>query len=215
MMSCEEAYLLGKYIRGLDAKAVLVLGPVPSSGEDEVFRHYLTQKETFRIKAEKVPNAAGIRRVLGQLGGDSGSFDDFVKGSTAALKNAKAGWIVGGYLSSWVPKDVPAQFKKGFRVLQDILPTSLSDSADVVLPAAAWAEKAGCWENYQVRVQAFDSAINPPEGARREGDVYYKLLGRTGYYSARDVRREMGEPFASVVSPSRREAEPAFEFVEL
>ena len=29
MMTCEEAYLLGKYIRSIDPQAVLVLGPVP------------------------------------------------------------------------------------------------------------------------------------------------------------------------------------------
>jgi len=69
MMACEEAYQLGKAIRSLDGNALLVCGPVPSTGEDQVFKHYMTHKETFRIKAEKVPNAAGIRRVLGMLGG--------------------------------------------------------------------------------------------------------------------------------------------------
>ena len=215
MMACEEAFLLGKYIRSIDPKAVLVMGPVPTAGEDEVFKHYMTGKETFRIKAEKVPNAAGIRRVLALLGGTTATFEDFVKAEKAELKNVKAGWIVGGYLSSWLPKDQPAPFKKGFRVVQDILPSSMADAADVVLPGAAWAEKEGCWENFAGKMQAFAAAVAPPEGARREGNVYYRLMGRAGQYVAADVRSEMGQPFASVKVPSGKEAEPAFEFAEL
>ena len=38
MMACEEAFLLGTYIRSIDPQAVLVLGPVPTAGEDEVFK---------------------------------------------------------------------------------------------------------------------------------------------------------------------------------
>jgi len=193
----------------------LILGPVPTMGEDEVFKHYLTGKETFRIKAEKVPNAAGIRRVMGMLGGASATFDEFVAGTKAELKNLKAGWIVGGYLSNWIPATQPAHFKKGFRVVQDMLPTSLSEAADVVLPAAAWAEKDGCWESFAGKIQTFSAAIRPVEGARREGDVYFGVMGRKGMYRAEDVRKEMGEPFSSVKVPGVREEERRLEFVEL
>ena len=215
MMACEEAWLLGKYVRSIDPKAVLVLGPVPTTGDDEVFKHYLTGKETFRIKAEKVPNSAGIKRILCMLEGPVATFEELTKAEHAELKALKGGWIVGGYLSNWLPKDQPAVFKKGFRVVQDILPNSLTAAADILLPAAAWAEKDGCWENHNNKIQHFASAVAPPEGARREGDVYLNLLGRTGLYSAAQVRQEMGEPFASVKVPTGQEAEPAFDFVEL
>jgi hypothetical protein len=49
----------------------------------------------------------------------------------------------------------------------------------------------------------------------REGDVYYKLLGRAGLYNADVVRAEMGEPFATIKLPDENVEEPAFEFVEL
>ena len=229
MMACEEAWLLGQAIRQIDPQAVLVLGPVPTTGSDEVFRHSITGKETFRIKAEKVPNAAGVRRVMQMLGGTTATFDEFVAGTASAppragapvaaaspLSRLRGGWIVGGYLSTWLPTDLPRLFKAGnLRVVQDILPNALTAIADVVLPAAAWAEKDGCWENYAGKIQPFSAAIAPPEGARREGDVYYAILGRSGLYNAAVVRREMGEPFASVKEPAADAHEPAFEFVDL
>jgi NADH-quinone oxidoreductase subunit G len=218
MMACEEAFLLGTYLRSLDPQAVLILGPVPSSGANETFKNYLTGKTTFTIQAEKVPNAAGIRRVLQMLGGATATFDEFVKAEREEIRKLKAGWIVGGYLSAWVPVDAkaqPAQFGKGFRVLQDILPSSLAEKVDVLLPSAAWAEKDGCWENYAGKIQPFAAAVTPPEGARRDGDVYYTLLGRSGFYNAGDVRQEMGEPFASLKLPEVDAPAPAPEFVEL
>jgi NADH-quinone oxidoreductase subunit G len=208
MMACEEAFLLGTYLRGLDPQALLVLGPVPTTGQNEVFKNSMNGKTTFTIQAEKVPNAAGIRRVIARLGGPTTDLAGL--GASAA---SKAGWIVGGYLSNWVTDAL--KLPKGFKVVQDILPSSLADKAEVLLPAASWAEKDGSWENFAGMIQPFAAAIAPPEGARREGDVYYKLLGRGGFYNAIDVRREMAEPFAALALPDARAAEPAFEFAEL
>ncbi|MDB5296460.1 MAG: nuoG [Phycisphaerales bacterium] len=214
MMACEEAYLLGTYVRSLDPQALLVLGPVPTAAEDDVFKHMTSGKETFRIKAEKVPNAAGVRRVMDLLAGPRTTFEELAT-PTDATRKLKGGWVVGGYLSKWLPAAVPAALKGGFRVVQDILPNSLTDQADVVLPAAAWAEKDGCWENFAGKIQPFAAAFLPLEGARREGDVYYKLLGRPGLYNAEAVRQEMGEPFAAVKLPTDAAEAPAFEFAEL
>jgi NADH-quinone oxidoreductase subunit G len=211
MMSCEEAYLLGTYIRSIDPQAALVLGPVPTSGADEVFKNSLTGKQTFVIKAEKVPNAAGVRRIIEKLGGPTLKWEDLTAAKPPA--NLKGGWIVGGYLSDWLGK---AALPKGFKVLQDILESSLSPKADILLPAAAWAEKDGTWENHAGKLQAFVAAVPPPEGTLREGDVYYKLLGKSGFFSASDVRAELGEPFAAVALPAgKKQNEPEYEFAEL
>ncbi len=215
MMACEEAWLLGRLIRSIDPKAVLASGPVPTTEADQVFKHYLTGQQTFVVKGEKAPNAAGIRRVIGMLGGPAATWDEFVAAATPELKKLKGGWIVGGYLSAWLPQAQPAAFKKGPRVVQDILPSALADAAEVVLPGAAWAEKEGCWENYQGRIQPFGAAAPPPEGAKREGDVYLALLNQPGPYSAEAVRAEMGGPFAGIKLATEETASPAFEFVEL
>ena len=113
MMACEEAWLLGQVIRQLDPQAVLASGPIPSTGQDEVFRNSANGKQTFVIKAEKVPNAAGIRRVMQLLGGPTATYEELVASATPQLKKLKGGWIVGGYSSNWLPKDQPALFKKG------------------------------------------------------------------------------------------------------
>jgi NADH-quinone oxidoreductase subunit G len=209
MMACEEAWLLGKAIRALDPEAVLALGPVPTTGENEIFKNSMNGKQTFVIQAEKVPNAAGIRRVLALLGGAQAPLVDLEK-----MQNLKAGWIVGGYLSDWMGANLPA-LPRGFKVVQDILPNKLTSAADVILPAAAWAEKEGCWENYNGKIQPFSAAIAPPESTRREGDVYLNLLQRRELYNAASIRQEMGDVFAAIALPAEKHTEPAFEFVEL
>jgi anaerobic selenocysteine-containing dehydrogenase len=181
---------------------------VPTTGEPETFKHYITGKTTFTIQPEKVPNHKGIERIIEQLGGPTAKLDDLAKNT-----KLKAGWIVGGYLSNWVTDAL--KLPKSFKVVQDILQNKLTDTADVLLPAAAWAEKDGSWENYAGKIQAFSAAIPPPDGSMREGDVYYRLLGRKGLYNAAVVRDEMGEPFASVKVPTDDATEPAFEFAEL
>jgi NADH-quinone oxidoreductase subunit G len=131
------------------------------------------------------------------------------------MQNLKAGWIVGGYLSNWITGDLPEALKTGFRIVQDLLPTALSESADVVLPAAAWAEKDGCWENFAGKIQPFVAAVAPPEGITRDGEFYLSLLNRGGLYNAAAVRKEMGEPFASISLPTESLTLPVMEFAEL
>lgn len=218
MMANEEAWLFGQALRAIDPQAILALGPVPTSGADEVFKNPNNGKVTFTIKAEKVPNAAGVRKMLERLGGPQVSWDDLVSNGRSEIRNLKGGWIVGGYLSNWLPLSLPEPMRRTngrFLVVQDILPNALTDSADIVLPAAAWAEKDGTWENHAGRVQAFTAAVPPPEGVRREGDVYLTMLGRGGTYNAADVRAELGGQLAEVKVPTGEEPEPAMEFVEL
>jgi NADH-quinone oxidoreductase subunit G len=215
MMACEEAWLLAKAIRGADPQAMLILGPVPGSGHDEVFKNPATGKQTFVIKAEKVPNAAGIRRVIELTGGAKAEWRDVEASQRPDIQKLKGGWIVGGYLSKWIGPDLPPVLRGGFRVVQDILPNALVDAADIVLPSAAWAEKDGCWENFAGRIQPFTAAVAPPDGVRREGDVYYNLLNRPGMYNAEAVRQEMGAPFAEVMLPGEDQAHAAPQFVEL
>jgi NADH-quinone oxidoreductase subunit G len=214
MMSCEEAYLLAKYVRSIDPQALLVVGPTPLTA-DETFNHYLTKKETFKIQGEKVPNRKGVERVIAMLGGPGGTWADFL--TNACNSKAAGGWIVGGYLSKWISaRPAGATRTDEFVVLQDVLPSVLSESADVVLPGAMWAEKDGCWENHAGRIQAFEKAIDPPGLARCEAEIYLKLSGREPKFVAADIRKEMGDPFTNVAIPSTLSTDvPAMDFAEL
>ena len=70
MMACEEACLLGTADPRDGSAGGAGAGAGADRGEDEVFKNSITGKQTFVIKAEKVPNAAGIRRVMAMLGGN-------------------------------------------------------------------------------------------------------------------------------------------------
>jgi len=69
--------------------------------------------------------------------------------------------------------------------------------------------------NYAGKIQLFTAAVAPPEGTRREGDVYLNLLQRSELYNAATIRAEMGEPFAGLHPPTEKHAEPAYAFSEL
>ncbi|MEM6562703.1 MAG: molybdopterin-dependent oxidoreductase, partial [Planctomycetota bacterium] len=221
MMSCEEAYLLGTYLRGLDPDALLVLGPVPVAAQgDDVFHHSITKEETFRIQAEKVPNRRGIERVLDILGGHTATWDEFTKRSP---DDFKAGVVVGGYLSDWIGPDLPGVLDKPFTVVLDILPNALTRRADVLIPSAAWCEKAGCWENFQNKLQPFEPAIAPPAGAKVDGDVFLDMLDRDGKFDAATIRTELADhddAFNTLHTPapdpgSTDVDEELYEFVEV
>ncbi len=218
MLATEEAYLLGQYVRSLDPQATLLLGPVPTADADETFKHYLTGEETFRIQAEKVPNRRGVERVLKILGGRTGAWDDL--GDVTRRDEFRAGWITGGYLDRWVGTDaMPANLKNAFLVASDILPNAATEAADVVLPAASWAEKAGCWENYQERIQPFEAGIDLLPGVLVEGEAFAELLGRDGGYDVAAIRQELAEKDAAFADVGFAEADEAgsttFEFAEL
>ena len=132
---------------------MLVLGP----GADERARTKssstrTTGKQTFTIKAEKVPNAAGIRRVIEMLGGPQTTLDDLAangrdrnpQASRAAGSSADI-CRTGSRATARAIRRTPAAASV---VVQDILPNALTHTADVVLPRRAWAEKDGTWENF-------------------------------------------------------------------
>ena len=62
-----------------------------------------------------------------------------------------------------------------FLVVQDIFLTETAELADVVLPAACWAEKEGTFTNTERRVQLIRKAINPPGDALEDWIIIKKL----------------------------------------
>ncbi len=200
MLPCEEAYLLGKLIIGLDKNAVIGVGPVPVAGEGKTF------PGEYTICTEKAPNARGVKRALGQLT-DSSHILDY----DAFLKQVKGGntagvLLTGNYPSEWATDElIQAVIGEGkYTVLIDTLPSKLAEQVDLLLPGATWAEKAGTFENVNNRLQSFAKAIPVIELAKTEGQIALDLLAAAKLaeherYNAKAVRNEMGDAFVTEV----------------
>ena len=130
----------------------------------------------YVIRAEKAPNARGVRRVLESLGGTVLDADGF----HAALREdaSIAGVLItGNYPSEWVTSDlIDAIDSERFTVLIDTLPNALE--VDVFLPGATWMEKAGTFENVNGQLQSFHRAVSPARWCKSEAQIATDLLAR-------------------------------------
>jgi formate dehydrogenase alpha subunit len=68
-----------------------------------------------------------------------------------------------------------------FLVVQDIFLTETAELADVVLPAASFAEKDGTFTNTERRVQRVRKAISPPGDAKDDLSIISLISLRMGY----------------------------------
>jgi len=183
-LTVEEAYLLAKYVRGLDPEAFLALGPAPTEGRDERFPN------GFTIRAEKCPNRRGVEAVLSHFGRGVPGFEDFLEEVESG--RVTAAWITAGYKDPWIDAATTDRLAGlELLVVQDLFPSPLWDRADYQLPGAAFPERDGSYVNHADRLQSVSWAIRPPAGAWAEGQLYWRLLDRPGLYNARAVRGEL------------------------
>ncbi len=68
-----------------------------------------------------------------------------------------------------------------FLVVQDIFLTETAELADVVLPAASFAEKDGTFTNTERRVQRVRKAIEPVGDAKPDWRILMDIMNRLGY----------------------------------
>src|SRR6478672_7854106 len=68
-----------------------------------------------------------------------------------------------------------------FVVVQDLFLTETAELADVVLPAAGWGEKTGCFTNVNRTVHLSDKAVVPPGEARGDLDIFLMYADRMGF----------------------------------
>jgi NADH-quinone oxidoreductase subunit G len=196
-LTVEEAYLLCRLVRGIDAEALLALGPVPSVGEDERF------PKGFTISAEKCPNRRGVEAVISHVAGRVMTFAELLP---ELDRDAVVGvWVSGGYRNAWIDEPTARRFERlKVLVVQDLFPSPLSERASHVLPGAAYAERDGSYVNRFDHLQSVAWAIRPPVDVRPEGPLYWELLGRPGLYNNRAVLNEVARDimyFSAVVEP--------------
>jgi len=87
-----------------------------------------------------------------------------------------------------------------FVVVQDLFLTETAELADVVLPAAGWGEKTGCFTNVDRTVHLSEKAVDPPGEARSDLDIFLMYADRM------DFRDQDGGPLVKFRTP-----EEAFE----
>ncbi len=193
MMSCEEAWLLVKFIRGIAPAATAVTGFVPTVGEAQHFPVGCDAENVkFTILPEKCPNRRGVELIAERAGGETCGFDEFVKRATSGAFSAA--WIVGGYPEAWVPKEMTKVVKQlETLVVQDIFANTLTAAASLVLPACAWVERDGSFMNHAGKVQPFERAIRVRDGAKRDGQYLFEISGHVGLYSGDHVREMMAD----------------------
>jgi NADH-quinone oxidoreductase subunit G len=221
MLSCEDAYLLAKWVLAQDPQAELAVGPVPVHGSDKTF------PGGFTMYAEKAPNARGVRRVLEALAKGRAVHDATAFEKALAAGSIGTAVITGNYPSDWVGNGLREALSRVPFLLVDTLPTSLTPLAAVVLPGAVWLEKSGSFENAKGRLQGFDRAVQPADFAKGECQIALDLLaGRDGMraaaFDAAAVRAEMArvsglERFATEhhATPAKAAAESDMVLVEL
>jgi formate dehydrogenase major subunit len=90
-------------------------------------------------------------------------------------------------------------FKKlDLLIVQDIFLTETAALADVVLPAACFAEKDGTFTNTERRVQRIRRAVDPPGEARADWEIIDELMRRLGYENNLGSPREILAEIASL-----------------
>ena len=169
MLSCEDAWHLAVLARAIDPNAVLAVGPVPVDGQDRSF------PGGYTLRAEKAPNARGVRRVLNAFSDDVLEADAF-ECMLASDKSIKGLLLTGNYPSQWAtPHLRNAIGDDRFVLLLDTVQSDLSQRADVFMPAATWVEKSGTFENCNQRLQAFDRAIDAVHYCKGEAQIALDL----------------------------------------
>jgi NADH-quinone oxidoreductase subunit G len=201
-LTVEEAYLMAKYLKGLNARNVLVLGPVPVHGDDVTFSPDQTAGRTgdtsfvvprpFTIRAEKCPNRRGVEAVLEHFQGSVISFGDFRGRLT--LGDFRGAYVASDSFEPWISDEAVEAIRSGveFLVVQDTTVTQLAHRADVVLAGATFAEKAGSYVNAAGRLQYAEAALPPRDGSLPDLDLLAILLEREkGPVRSRDVLAEV------------------------
>ncbi|MBI2965294.1 MAG: molybdopterin-dependent oxidoreductase [Chloroflexi bacterium] len=130
------------------------------------------EKPEVRGKFEKawgvtLPKRRGVTKIT--------AIDQILRGKIKALYIMGENTVVSDPNASHVER---ALRTVDFLVVQDIFLTETAQLADVVLPAAAFAETEGTFSNSERRVQRVRKAVDPPGEARPDWQIFLELFRR-------------------------------------
>ncbi len=164
-------------------------------GKDDVRRRW---EEHWGVR---LPDRPGITKIT--------AVDEILRGRVKAVYIMGENTVVSDANAS---KTRRALETAEFLVVQDIFLTETTQLADVVLPAASFAESDGTFVNTERRVQRVRKAVNPPGEAREDWRIIAELATRMGfpmrYRSAAEVWDELrrGAPIFAGITYERLDA---------
>ncbi len=171
-----------------------VQGACDMGGLPNVFTGYQSvTDDNIKARTEKAWNVMGLSSKPGLA-------------ATEMIPAAQNGRIKSMYIMGENPlvsdpdiTHVEKSFKAlDFLVVQDIFMTQTALLADVVLPAACFAEKEGTFTNTERRIQRVRKAVNAPGKARGDWEIICDLAGRLGVSMTYKNSREIMDEIASV-----------------
>ena len=210
--------LISEKLSETDAEDIVVVGSAQGTNEDnyvlQQFAHDVLKTTQlglfgqlpgeehkfpqFTIEADKNPNTAGARTILGSANGNVVLEGDALWEKVAG---AKVVYLVSGAPERFL-KDAEkdALEKVDFLIVQDILPSEITQLADVVLPGTTFAEKDGTFTNSTGWVQRIRKAIDPPGEAKVDWEITQQLAKQLGgeidYHFAGEIAIAIAENVA-------------------
>ncbi|MEU0399823.1 NADH-quinone oxidoreductase subunit G [Streptomyces sp. NPDC006197] len=144
---------------------------------------------------EEVAAAWGVRELPHRYGRDTGQIVE------AAAGGELAALLVAGVEVADLPDPARAReaLDAAFVVSLELRPGEVTERADVILPVAAVAEKAGTFLNWEGRARLFEAALKPEQMTRPLAPTDARVLhmladaldAHLGLPDLRSVRREM------------------------
>jgi NADH-quinone oxidoreductase subunit G len=189
-LTVEEAYLMARYLKGLNPANVLAAGPLPVRGIDQTFQPDQTKGRTgdtsfvvpraFTIRAEKCPNRRGVAAILEHFEGKVVEFGELSGRVSAGEFDGL--YVASGAIDPWIEATESETLRSHVKLLvvEDSIVTPLAHLADVVLAGATFAEKAGSYVNALGRLQYSEAALPPRDGSLPDLDILAILLHRPG-----------------------------------
>jgi predicted molibdopterin-dependent oxidoreductase YjgC len=151
--------------------------------------------DDFLIKPEKAANGRGAR----DMGLGRSSVSSILEG--AAEGRLSTLYVCGDDVLASAPELIERALSSAAHlIVQDVLPSALTERAEIVLPSLTFAEKSGTFTNHAGRVQAIHPAVEPRDGQPSDGEIFSRLLGLIGEGQwTFDPRRVLAEEIAANV----------------
>ncbi|MFE1286615.1 NADH-quinone oxidoreductase subunit G [Streptomyces sp. NPDC058751] len=144
---------------------------------------------------DEVAAAWGVSELPHRHGRDTGQIVE------AAVGGELRALVVAGVEVADLPDPARARAalsEVGFLVSLELRPSEVTEHADVVLPVAAVAEKAGSFLNWEGRVRSFEAALKPDQMTRRLAPADARVLQMLAdamdvHFGLPDLRTTRGE----------------------